>query len=152
MVSVAVNERFFSSPYCPCIDRKYCPWFKQSLQEVHRSRNTALKTQFTLMMRGLICDRRKRHIKCCTSNSVNSIINSLTTAKPTTTTPKSVNSTSSRLISQNIQVSLKKLRKFDMICWSLHRLTEFWGLETFWKKNWMWNKTIHWKHCWWSWR
>ena len=116
-VFLAVNQRFYSNQSCPCINRNYCPWYKKSLQEVWRSRNKTVKTQFTLMIRGLICDRRKRHIKCCSGNSVNSVINSLTTVKHTTTTPKISNSKSASLISQSIQVSIiDKEYTYDTIC------------------------------------
>ena len=109
LVFLAVNQRFYSNQSCPCINRNYCPWYKQSkksLKEVWRSKNTAVKTQLTRMIRGLICDKRKRRIKCCSGNSINSIINSLTTVKQTTTTSKISKSKNASLISQSIQVGI----------------------------------------------
>ena len=124
---LAVNQRFYSNQSCPCINRNYCPWYKQSkqsLKEVWRSRNTAVKTQLTRMIKGLICDRRKRRIKCCSGNFINSIIDLLTTVKHTTRTPKISNSKSASLISHSIQVSIINwLKIYDTICWILHTST-----------------------------
>ena len=46
------------------MSRHQCPWYFKAIKEASKLRKTA-RVQFSNLIRGLVCNRRLKHIRCC---------------------------------------------------------------------------------------